>query len=151
MKALSLKILDETNLSMVEEKRYILTTILILDSGIGVGEEIEIVLAAETDEVTEDSIACFVGVVVCHVLLDEGLDGTALDDGAEFLFLQHFYRKPELFAIQEVWHLTLESKTRGILSSNGTIASEETFQSPRIFGKNLFELLIGNLLLRSYL
>ena len=55
-------------------------------------------LAAETDEIAEDSITCFLLIEVGHVLLAEGLDGTALDDGAELLFLQHFYRKPKFLA-----------------------------------------------------
>ena len=151
MKALPFEILGETYLCMVEKERYIIATILVLDSGIGVGEEIKIVLAAKTDEIAEYCIACLLLVEVGHVLLAEGRDRTALDDGAKLLFLQHFYRKPKFLALQEILNDTLESKTRCILSSNGTIACEETFQSPRIFGKNLFELLIGNLLLRSYL
>lgn len=151
MKALSFKILYETNLSMVEEKRYILTTILILDSGIGIGEEIEIVLTAQTYEIAEDSIASLLLVEVWHVLIAKGLYRTTFDDGAELLFLQHFYREPEFLSIQEICNDAFESKSRGILSSNGTITSEETLESSLIFFKNLFELLIRNLLLRSNL
>lgn len=151
MKALPLKFLGETNLSMIEEEWYIIATIFVLDAGVGVCEEIEIVLAAEADEVAEDGITCFGWVVIGHVLLDEGLDGAALDDGAELLFLQHFYREVEFLALQEIGHLEFEAQARGVFSSNGTIGSEETFQSLRIFGKNLFELLIGDLLLRPYL
>lgn len=77
---------------MVEEKRYILTTILILDSGVGVGKEVEIMLTAQADEIPEDSIASLLLVEVGHVLFAEGLYRTTLDDGAELLFLQHFYR-----------------------------------------------------------
>ena len=136
---------------MVEKKRYIFTSILILDSGIGIGEEIEIVLTAQAYEIAEDSIASLLLVEVWHVLIAKGLYGSTLDDGAEFLFLQHFYREPKLLSFEEIGHLALEANAWCVLSSNGTIGSEETFQSPRIFGKNLFELLIGNLLLRSYL
>ena len=122
MKALPFEILGETYLCMVEKERYIIATILIFDSGIGIGEEIKIVLTAQTDEIAEYCIACLLLVEVGHVLLAEGRDRTALDDGAEFLFLQHFYRKPELLALQEILNNTLEAKTRGILSSYGTIA-----------------------------
>ena len=151
MQAQLLEYLDELDLGIAEEERYIITTILILDTSIGVGEEVEIVLAAETDEIAENGITCLLRIIVCHVLLDEGLDGTALDDGAELLFLQHFYREPKLLSFEEIGHLALEANAWRVFSSNGTIGSEETFQSPRIFGKNLFELLVGNLLLRSYL
>jgi hypothetical protein len=133
MKALPFEILGETYLCMVEKERYIIATILILDSGIGVGEEIKIVLAAQTDEITEDSIPSLFLIQVCHVLLAEGRDRTALDDGAELLFLQHFYRKPKFLALQEILNDTLEAKTRGILSSNGTISSEEACEPSLIF------------------
>ena len=69
----------------------------------------------------------------------------------ELLFLQHFHREPEVLSIQKISDDAFESKSRGILSSNGTITSEETFESSLIFFKNLFELLIRNLLLRSNL
>ena len=151
MQAQAFEHLDELDLGVAEEEWYIIASIFVLDAGVGVCEEIEIVLAAEADEVAEDGITCFGWVVIGHVLLDEGLDGTALDDGAELLFLQHFYREVELLALEEIGHLEFEAQTRGVFSSNGTIGSEETFQSPRIFGKNLFELLIGDLLLRPYL
>ena len=151
MKALPFELLGETYLCMVEKERYIIATILILDSGIGVSEEVEVVLAAQADEIAEDGITCLLRIIVCHVLLDEGLDGTALDDGAELLFFQHFYWKPKFLSIQKICNDAFESKSRGILSSNGTITSEETFESSLIFFKNLFELLIRNLLLRSSL
>ena len=151
MQAQAFEHLDELNLGIAKQERNIITTILVLDASISVGEEVEVVFAAETDEVAEDGITCLLRIIVCHVLLDEGLDGTALDDGAELLFLQHFDREPKLLSIEKIGHLALEANAWGVLSSNGTISSEETFQSPRIFGKNLFELLIGNLLLRSYL
>ena len=92
MKALPFEILGETYLCMVEKERNIIATILVLDSGIGIGEEIEIVLTAQTDEIAEYCIACLFLIQVCHVLLAEGRDRTALDDGAELLFLQHLYR-----------------------------------------------------------
>jgi hypothetical protein len=133
MKALPFEILGETYLCMVEKERYIIATILVLDSGIGVGEEIEVVLAAQTDEIAEDSIPSLLLVEVCHVLLAEGRDRTALDDGAELLFLQHFYRKPKFLAPQEILNDTLKAKTRGILSSNGTISSEEACEPSLIF------------------
>jgi hypothetical protein len=133
MKALPFEILGETYLCMVEKERYIIATILVLDSGIGVGEEIEVVLAAETDEIAEYCIASLFLIQVCHILLAEGLDGTALDDGAELLFLQHFYRKPKFLSIQEICDDALEAKTRGILSCNGTISSEEACEPSLIF------------------
>lgn len=92
MKSLSFKLLSKTNLSMVEEERYIFTSILILDSGVGVGEEIEIMLTAQAYEIAKDSIASLLLIEVGHVLIAEGLYRTTLDDGAELLFLQHFYR-----------------------------------------------------------
>lgn len=151
MKSLSFKLLSKTNLSMVEEKRYIFTSILILDSSVGVGEEIEIMLTAQAYEIAEDSIASLLLVEVWHVLIAKGLYRTTFDDGAELLFLQHFYRKPELLSLQEIRDDTFKAETRGILSCNWTISSEETLESSLIFFKNLFELLIRNLLLRSNL
>lgn len=136
---------------MVEEKRYIFTSILILDSGVGVGEEIKIMLTAQADEIPENCIASLLLIEVGHVLIAEGLYRTTLDDGAELLFLQHFYWEPELLSIQEISDDAFESKSRGILSCNGTITSEETLESSLIFFKNLFEFLIRNLLLRSNL
>lgn len=84
---------------MVEEKRYIFTSILILDSGVGVGEEIEIVLTAQAYEVTENSIASLLLIEVWHVLIAKGLYRTTLDDGAELLFFQHFHREPKFLSL----------------------------------------------------